>query len=227
MRGWALVVCGVWPALAHETITTKLTWSREISRLMAVRCQACHREGGSAPMPFETWEQTRPWARAIQEEVSERRMPPWDAVKGFADLAHDAALTPEEIKVINDWVEGGAPKGDDKYLPPKAPKAPVWPPSWRGREVEARDGFVLSFSVMLEAVRPVGAEKAEVLALAELPDGRLEPLLHVARLRQRWNRAYERAEPLALPAGTKIRVTGGAVKLGVRASSGTRRPPAR
>jgi len=70
---------------AHEPITTKLTWTREISRIFYKRCVTCHRAGGKAPMPLVTYEEARPWAKAIKEEVLERRMPPWGAVKGFGE----------------------------------------------------------------------------------------------------------------------------------------------
>ena len=107
-------------------------------------------------------------------------MPPWDADKGFAEYKHDAALTTEEIKLFNDWVEGGAPKGDDKYLPPPPAKPPVWPASlaFAGGRVVV-DGERLASAVRVAAVKPVGTEKAELFALAELPDGRVEPLAHI------------------------------------------------
>jgi hypothetical protein len=34
-------------------------------------------------MPLETFQQVRPWARAIRSKVVDRSMPPW-----FADPAH-------------------------------------------------------------------------------------------------------------------------------------------
>jgi hypothetical protein len=36
-------------ARAHDPITTKLAWSREISRLISARCMGCHQAGGAAP----------------------------------------------------------------------------------------------------------------------------------------------------------------------------------
>src|SRR5690349_3457812 len=33
---------------AHEIITTKITWAREISRVFSRRCLSCHRDGGPA-----------------------------------------------------------------------------------------------------------------------------------------------------------------------------------
>ena len=64
-----------------------------------------------------TYAEARPWAAAIKEEVLERRMPPWGAVKGFGEFKDDQGLTQEQIELIADWVEGGAPEGDPKLLP--------------------------------------------------------------------------------------------------------------
>jgi len=40
----AVLVAGA--AQAHDIITTPITWSREISRIIYARCASCHREGG-------------------------------------------------------------------------------------------------------------------------------------------------------------------------------------
>ena len=100
---------------AHDVFSTKITWSREISRLVDKRCISCHREGGSS-FALTTFEEARPWAKAIKEEVLERRMPPFAAVKGFGDIRDDQALTQDEIHLISDWVEGGSPEGDPALL---------------------------------------------------------------------------------------------------------------
>ena len=99
---------------AHEFFSTKLTWTRDISRIFYKRCASCHREGGSS-FALTTYEQARPWAKAIKDEVLNRRMPPWNAMKGFGDLYDDKSLTQEEISVISSWVEGGAPEGEKVY----------------------------------------------------------------------------------------------------------------
>ena len=65
-----------------------------------------------------TYAAARPWAVAIKEEVLERRMPPWGAVKGFGDFRNDKALTPEQLELIVSWVGGGVPEGEAKDLPP-------------------------------------------------------------------------------------------------------------
>src|SRR6202140_4898073 len=115
-------------SIAHDVITTPLTFSREISRIVYSRCANCHRQRGSA-FSLLTYQEARPWAAAIKEEVLERRMPPWGAVKGFGEFRDDQALTPEQMELIGDWVEGGAPEGEPKDLP-ATPKwtAPAPPP---------------------------------------------------------------------------------------------------
>ena len=97
---------------AHDVITTPITFSREISRLVNLRCAVCHREGGSA-FSLLTYEQARPWAKAIKEEVLERRMPPWGAVKGFGDFKDDQGLTEEQIKMKVLSAVSGTPRIDD------------------------------------------------------------------------------------------------------------------
>ena len=92
-------------AHAHDVITTPITWSREILRIVYNKCASCHRPGGSA-FSLITYEEARPWVVAIREETLRRTMPPWGAVKGFGDFRNDQALTPEEIdRLMNELRE--------------------------------------------------------------------------------------------------------------------------
>lgn len=119
-----IAVASVTPTSAHDPITTKVTWSKEIVRIVDRRCAGCHAPGGVAPMPLASYEQARPWARAIKDEVTARRMPKWPAARGFGDFANDRSLSPFEIALIAAWVDGGAPKGEDRDLPKPAAPAP-------------------------------------------------------------------------------------------------------
>ncbi|HEX8184305.1 MAG TPA: hypothetical protein VF747_06130 [Blastocatellia bacterium] len=78
-------------------------------------------------MSLVTYEDARPWAKAIKEEMLERRMPPWHAVKGYGEFRNAPALTQREIDLVVNWVEGGAPKGDDKDLPAGPLYSSDWP----------------------------------------------------------------------------------------------------
>lgn len=53
-------------------------------------------------------------------------MPPYQAVKGFGRFHDDYSLTQHEVDQIVSWVEGGAPKGDDKDLPPESSALGGW-----------------------------------------------------------------------------------------------------
>lgn len=60
------------PAIAQD-----VTFSKDILPILKDSCQTCHRDGAIAPMSLMTYEETRPWARAIKDKVSTRTMPPW------------------------------------------------------------------------------------------------------------------------------------------------------
>ena len=68
-------------------------------------------------MSLATYDEARPWAKAIKEEVLEKRMPPWHAVKGYGEFRNAPSLTQRDVDVLVNWIEGGAPRGDDKDLP--------------------------------------------------------------------------------------------------------------
>jgi hypothetical protein len=112
---------------AHTPITTKILFNKEVIRILQASCLGCHRPGGIAPISLVTYEEARPWAKAIKEELLERRMPPWHAVKGYGEFSNAPALTQRDVEAIVNWVEGGAPKGDAALLPPGPLVASEWP----------------------------------------------------------------------------------------------------
>ena len=196
-------------AQAHDPITTKLTWTQEISRIVYKRCVSCHREGGTA-MAFRDYDQIRPWAKAIREEVLERRMPPWGAVPGVGEFRDDPSLTRPEIEMIVSWVEGGAPKGDDTYMP-RFPEPAAREKAEKLRStpliVASAAPVTLKKNLTAAAIRPqhlpAGASM-EVTALH--PDGEVEHLLWLRDFHTAWTHAYTFKEPLKLPKGTQISV---------------------
>jgi hypothetical protein len=188
-------------------ITTPITFTREISRLFYRHCAECHRPGGSA-FSLMTYEEARPWAKAIAEEVLERRMPPWGAIRGFGEFRDDKALTQEQLELISDWVEGGAPEGDAKYLPgvPEFPAVAASAPTAGGIAVDG--ALTLRSAITIAGVRARGVPHGgSYMAVAERPDGSREPLLWLYGYKPRFDHPYWYAAPLRLPAGTKIALT--------------------
>jgi hypothetical protein len=79
---------------------------------MQQHCQVCHRSGGTAPMAFETYNETRRYAAAIQATTQNHSMPPWFADRGIGQFRNDPSLNNEEIATIAAWVKANAPAGD-------------------------------------------------------------------------------------------------------------------
>lgn len=191
------------PARGHDVITTKLTWAKEVSRIVLKRCGGCHREEGRA-FSLQTYNDARPWAKAIQEEVLRRRMPPSNAVKGFGELRHDIGLSEEEIHTIADWVDGGAPEGDINLLPSGIKPAEPAPPL-RGLRREFRGSLRLLAPLRLAGVEmgPM-AEGTSFKLVAEKPDGTRHPLLWIEGYSKKAIQTYEFPVVTALPAGTRV-----------------------
>jgi hypothetical protein len=95
----------------------QVTFHKDIEPIFQARCQGCHRPGEAAPMSLFTYEQARPWAKAIREAVLIRKMPPWFADEAHGHFANDRRLPQDEIDRIVAWVDSGAKEGDPKEAP--------------------------------------------------------------------------------------------------------------
>ncbi len=94
------------------------TFYKDVLPILQNNCQTCHRPGEVAPMSLITFDQARPWAKAIQKAVVSRQMPPWYADPQVGHFANERRLSTREIDTINAWVDGGAPAGLEKDAPP-------------------------------------------------------------------------------------------------------------
>jgi len=94
------------------------TFSRDVAPIFNKHCAECHRPTMFAPMSLLSYEAARPYARSIKTRVAAGTMPPWGADPHFGTFKNDPRLSQKEIDTIVAWVDAGAPKGDDKDLPP-------------------------------------------------------------------------------------------------------------
>ena len=108
-----------------RTATPEITYTKHVAPILQRSCQSCHRPGTNAPMSLMTYEDVRPWARAIKTRVRDRIMPPWHIERnvGIQEFKDDPSLTDEEIATIVAWSDAGAPRGNPADLPPP----PVFP----------------------------------------------------------------------------------------------------
>jgi hypothetical protein len=188
-------------ARAHD-ITSQVTWSREVSRLVARHCASCHHDGGPA-FSMATFQQAQAHAKDIAKSVLDRRMPPFGAVKGFGDLRDDQSLTQEQIELFMSWVQGGAPQGDASLAPKTPPHEAAMKPEpktgteWTGaKKLDAEMTFV--------AIRPKTLNGDSIRVVAERPDGTVQPLIWFYHADPKLARTYYFRKPITLPAGTRI-----------------------
>jgi hypothetical protein len=114
------------PPASLRDNSAKPTFYREVLPILQRRCESCHRAGGIAPMAFETYVETRPYAEAIVRAVQGKSMPPWFAVPGIVRFSNDPSLTPQEIATLAAWADAKAPEGDARDAPPLRHRAEIW-----------------------------------------------------------------------------------------------------
>jgi hypothetical protein len=102
----------------------EVTYSRDIAPILQRSCENCHRADGVAPMALSTYEEVRPWARAIKQRTAigphAGVMPPWYMEKniGIQHFKDDPSLSDREIAKIAKWADAGAPRGNPADMPP-------------------------------------------------------------------------------------------------------------
>jgi len=120
-KGLLLAISG----LAFSPILTaqEVTFHKDIEPILQRSCQTCHRDGGVAPMPLITYEQTAPFAGLIEYKTALRdragAMPPFYAEKdiGIQHIKDDPSLTDAELVAISTWARSGTPEGDAADAP--------------------------------------------------------------------------------------------------------------
>src|SRR5712675_166402 len=124
------VICAVLFALPAAALAADgkpaATFSKDVAPIFYKSCVECHRATMFAPMSLVTYDEARPWARAIKQRVTARTMPPWGADSPHGIFKNDPRLTEDEVATIVSWVDAGAPKGDDTDLPAVPKMADGW-----------------------------------------------------------------------------------------------------
>jgi hypothetical protein len=111
-----VMIASLTPPAAHAQVT----FTKDVAPILQNKCQVCHRPDTFAPMSLLTYEDVRPWAKAIKEKVTTRMMPPWyiDKNVGVRHFKNDSSLSDEQIATIVKWVDNGAPMGNPADMPP-------------------------------------------------------------------------------------------------------------
>jgi mono/diheme cytochrome c family protein len=144
-------------AAAAQTAQTKpaVTFSKAIAPILQRSCQQCHRPNSVAPMSLLTYEEARPYARAMKARTGLRdkrgAMPPWYIEKnvGIQHFKDDFSLSEDEIATIAAWADNGAPQGNPSDMPP-----PLTFPDGRSWRIGTPDLIVVSPPVEMKAQAP-------------------------------------------------------------------------
>src|SRR5215510_4449479 len=92
---------------------TAPTFTKDVAPIFFEKCASCHRQGEIAPMTLLSYEDARPWAKAIKAKVVAREMPPWGADhENTLKMRNDRSLSEQQIQTISAWVDAGAPRGN-------------------------------------------------------------------------------------------------------------------
>ncbi len=68
-------------------------------------------------MPLLTYQDARPWAKAIRGVVAQGKMPPWHATQEHGVFSNDRRLSEHDRATLLAWADAGAPQGNPKDLP--------------------------------------------------------------------------------------------------------------
>src|SRR5688572_21496756 len=98
--GLALAVSLLVPAPTDAQTATSPTFNKDVLPIMQRSCQKCHRPGSNAPMSLLSYQDVRPWVRAIKQRVSARQMPPWHIDRSIGEYLDDPSLSDKEIQTI-------------------------------------------------------------------------------------------------------------------------------
>lgn len=116
----------VWISLFVGAAGAAPTFHKDVLPILQRHCQECHRPGETAPMSLLTYDQVRPWAKAIKQTTALKKMPPWLADPGIGKFHNERRLTPQELATLAAWADAGAPAGEAS----DAPKPVVFTEGW-------------------------------------------------------------------------------------------------
>ena len=132
-----------------------VTFAKDIAPILQRSCQNCHRPDSLAPMSLITYEEVRPFARAIKQRTGLRNkrgvMPPWFIEKdlGIQHFKDDISLSDADVATIAKWADNGALQGNPSDMPPPR----VWADA-NAWQIGTPDLTVSTSAVDMKAISP-------------------------------------------------------------------------
>ena len=127
-------------ACSQKPQTRVVTFNREIAPILYENCATCHRPidaaqantadpvcFAGAPFSVLEYRDVSRHAKEIASAAKSRRMPPWLPAEGYGEFAGARRLSDDQIALLRQWAEQGAPEGD----PAARPALPELPKGWQ------------------------------------------------------------------------------------------------
>ncbi|MEO5905334.1 MAG: cytochrome c [Saprospiraceae bacterium] len=162
-------------------INAQVTFTKDIAPIIYNNCTKCHRPNEIGPFPMTNYDEVYPWAQFIKYVTAIRYMPPWKADPHYSRFRGERVLTDEQIALIGEWADNGAPYGN-------ASEEPALPEFPTGSQIGTQD-LVLSMSESFEHkggnedeyrvfVLPTGLTEDKQVATVELRPGNTKVVHH-------------------------------------------------
>lgn len=114
----AITILTVGFFLSFQILNAQINFSEHIAPIIYENCTTCHRQGEIAPFALESYEDVAAYSSMIKYVTSIRYMPPWKPDREFKEFLGERYLTNDEIQMLADWADDGAPQGDPNLAPP-------------------------------------------------------------------------------------------------------------
>ena len=118
---------GAMDSAAAPTVPDQPTFAEHVAPIVYEHCTPCHYAGGSAPFPYESFDDVRDHATQIAEVSADGTMPPWLPEPGHGEFQGARTLDPVTRDTLVRWVEQGTPAGELASAPPP----PRFDAGWR------------------------------------------------------------------------------------------------
>lgn len=95
----------------------RVTYHRQVSRIVQAHCLECHHDGGAGPFPLDTYEAVAGRSETIRQAIRDGFMPPWFAAPGTGPWVNDTSLSLRERRTLFRWLDARMPPGDPADSP--------------------------------------------------------------------------------------------------------------
>lgn len=152
--------CLLTPSKTPPAPASSVTYHNRVSRIVQANCGDCHRTGGVAPFPLETYAQVVAHSAMIRAVVDAGQMPPWFAAPTKGDdgktaahtpYANDRRLSADDKRDLLAFLAAPKPLAGD---PKDAPLPRTFDPEWTAGKPDAVFAFPQAYNVKAEGVLP-------------------------------------------------------------------------